>query len=337
MTVISQSGAFIFGITNTEQGFPLGYGLSVGNEAVVKTSDCVEFALSDPRVKAIGLYLEGVTDGPALSTALGHALERDVPVVVLYGGGGLASARQAVSHTGNLTASNDLWGALIARYGLIRVKSPKELVETLKILSLTGRPHGNRLFVATYSGATGVLLSDQAEDYGLTLPAISDRAAEKVRPRLPPVVPIANPLDLNLSWTGGEGITLDDSEAISDGLLDLAPEDADILAFMLDVPRAGTGIEDPWRPTLEAMIKLKEKSGLPTVVASILHDGLSPEHRRKLAAGGVAPLLGFADSGKAMGLAAKYAEARREILGAGAIPQPLESSGGSRSQPEIQN
>ncbi len=38
--IVSQSGAFLFGISNVERAFPLGYAVSTGNQAIIEAADC---------------------------------------------------------------------------------------------------------------------------------------------------------------------------------------------------------------------------------------------------------------------------------------------------------
>ena len=181
VAIISQSGAILFGITNTERAYPMGYALSIGNQAVVDAADAIDTVLDDERVRVVGLYLEGLSDGVALGEALARANRQDVPVVLLRGGGTPAAAERALSHTGKLAVPNDFWQALIDRYALVSVRSPKQLVETTKLLAVAGVPAGPRVFVTTYSGAACTLVAEQAPEGGLELPPVPPANLERVR------------------------------------------------------------------------------------------------------------------------------------------------------------
>ena len=181
VAIISQSGAILFGITNTERAYPMGYALSIGNQAVVDAADAIDTVLDDERVRVVGLYLEGLSDGVALGEALARANRQDVPVVLLRGGGTPAAAERALSHTGKLAVPNDFWQALIDRYALVSVRSPKQLVETTKLLAVAGVPAGPRVFVTTYSGAACTLVAEQAPERGLELPPVPPANLERVR------------------------------------------------------------------------------------------------------------------------------------------------------------
>ena len=198
VALISQSGYVAYSITNVEEAFPLGYAISMGNQAVLDVSDFIEVLLDDERVTAIGIYLEELVDVAALSMAALRAFERGVPIVVLKAGGTQKSAKLTVSHSGTLAVANDLWRALFERLGMVEVKSPKALVEAMKILGILERPCGPRLVAAANSGGYSALIAEQGEQLGLEFPVPTALQRAALRERLPDLVSLSNPLDYNL-------------------------------------------------------------------------------------------------------------------------------------------
>ena len=75
-------------------------------------ADYIDALLQDDRVRAIGMYIEGVDDLRRFSRSALQALRRQVPIVVLKVGKTESSARQAGSHTSSLTGSDELYDAL---------------------------------------------------------------------------------------------------------------------------------------------------------------------------------------------------------------------------------
>jgi len=321
--IISQSGALLYGITNIEQGFPLGYAISTGNQAVVDLADCIEAVLVDERVRGIGLYLEGLEDGAALGRACRHALEQNIPVIALKGGDTAEAERVAKSHTSAMVVERDLWQAFAERYGIVEVSTPKAMVESLKLLTIGGIPRGNRLSAITFSGGLNSLIAAQAPAHGLELPQPEPANSKRMRSRLPAIVPVANPLDLNLPWSSKSGMSLRDGDEIADCLTDFAGGVADIATLFLDVPRPDDfGSDRDWYPGMEAMAKVGENLGIPVVVAGILPEGLDPALRKHLLGLGIAPLLGFSDTLEALAVAARLGEIHR-YLQSGAAPAAL--------------
>jgi len=311
--IISQSGALLFGMTNAEQAFPLGYAISTGNQAVIDTADCIESVLADDRVKAIGLYIEGLEDGNALGAACWHAMEKGVPVVAIKGGDTPAGEAVAISHTGAMVVESDLWHAFARRYGIVEVSSPKTMVEALKLLTIGGVPKGNRLSAVTYSGGLNGMIAARAPALGLELAQPTPDNAERLRHRMPDTVPVSNPLDLNIPFTSSTGgMCVSDGEAIADGIIELADRAGDMVAFILDVPRHDEKkLDEEWLPGVTCMSRVSKALNIPTAVAGIMPEGLDVDLRRRLLRDGVAPLCGFNDVMEALAVAAEVGGVQR--------------------------
>ena len=84
--------------------------------------------------------------------------------------------------------------------------------------------------------------------------------------------------------------------------------------MFLDIPRSGEGFDEPWLPTLEAMIEVRRRTGLSTVVSGLLPEGIEPHLRERVQAHGVAALMGMAETIEALAGAALYAEARGALI-----------------------
>ena len=177
--IISQSSAFLFGIANVERGFPMGYAISTGNQAVTDMADCIEAVLDDDRVRAIGLYLEGLDDVKALGNACWQALKKGTPVAAMKGGDTAEAEAVAISHTSAMVVERDLWLAFCERYGIVEVVSPKSIVETLKFLTIGGIPRGNRLGAITHSGGLNSLIVAQAPRLGFACCNRQNRIAKR--------------------------------------------------------------------------------------------------------------------------------------------------------------
>lgn len=320
---ISQSGALLFGMTNVEQVFPMGYGISTGNQAVIEAADCIQAVLDDDRIRAIGLYIEGIEDGNALGVACQRALDQGVPIVVLKGGDTPAGETVALSHTGAMVVERDMWDAFARRYGIIEVSSPKALVETLKLLTIGGLPAGPRVSVVTFSGGLNGVTAAQAPRWGLELAPPTAQNAARLRSRMPLGVPIANPLDLNLPWASKTGLSMQDGQSVAEGIVELAQNSADMVVFFADVPRRDENrLDADWLPCVEGMGYVRKTLGIPCIVAGIMPEGLPVDLRQRLLAMDVAPLLGYSDTLEAMSVAARLS-AIHAAKQAQEAPQPL--------------
>ncbi|MGB0383930.1 MAG: acetate--CoA ligase family protein [Ardenticatenaceae bacterium] len=308
LALISQSGYVAYSITNVEEAFPLGVAISMGNQAVLDVSDFIDVLLDDERVTAIGIYLEGLVDVAALSVAALRAFEKGIPIVVLKAGGTQQSAQLTMSHSGTLAVTNDLWRALFERLGIVEVKSPKALVETMKLLGILERPCGHRLVAAANSGGYSALIAEQGQRFGLEFPVPTEAQRTALHERLPDLVSLSNPLDYNLTWK-----SLWDPKASEEGLRCLLDERCDMLVYFIDYPHL-PAVAAVWRPTIDGLIKLNAQTDTPIVIASVLPAGLPTELRNELHAVGIPALQGLDQTMAAIHTAVTYAKLRTEIL-----------------------
>jgi acyl-CoA synthetase (NDP forming) len=314
VALISQSGYVAYSITNVEQAFPLGYAISIGNQAVLDVSDYMDSVLDDRRVSAIGLYLEGLVDVAALSRTALRALEMGVPVVALKTGGTEAGAELTTSHSGTLAVADDLWRALFDRLGMVEVFSPKTLVETLKLVGLKKRSEdpglgGRGIVAAANSGGYCALVGEKGRRLGLEFPVPTDTQRTALRRHVPDLVSLLNPLDYNLPWA-----SLSNPNTADTGLGCLMDERCNLLVYFIDYPIAKT-VAEVWRPTIDGLIQLHARKHIPVVVASVLPDGLPVDLRIELQAAGLPALQGLDETMAAIAAAADYGERRGAILG----------------------
>ncbi|MEM9499447.1 MAG: acetate--CoA ligase family protein [Pseudomonadota bacterium] len=308
VALISQSGYVAYSITNVEAGLPLGYSISIGNQAVLNVADFIDVVLDDPRVRAIGLYLEGIVDVAALSRAALRAIDKDVPIVALRAGGTEESAELTRSHSGTLAVANDMWSALFHRLGIVETGSPKALVETLKLLGSPKPPKGNRVIAGANSGGYAAMIGEKGRASGLAFPAPSDPQRQALRRDVPDLVSLSNPLDWNLPWA-----SMARADTSDVGLGHLMTDQADVLVYFMDWPRQ-SDVARVWWPTLEGLMRLNARITQPVVVASVLPDGMPADLRRRLADAGVICLQGLDDAVSAIAAAGRYHTLRRAVL-----------------------
>ena len=62
VAIVSQSGNIALNLTMNERSVPLAQVISVGNQAQLGIDDYIAPLVDDPRITAIGLYIEGLDD-----------------------------------------------------------------------------------------------------------------------------------------------------------------------------------------------------------------------------------------------------------------------------------
>jgi len=197
LSIVSQSGAVgshIYWLTQ-DRGLGLRYWISTGNECDVDAAECVAFAADDPETRVIALYLEGARNGPRLIAALRKAAALRKPVVALKVGRSAVGAIAAASHTASLAGGDAVYDAVFRATGVYRAASLEELVDVAEAAAQGRFPKGPRLGVVTISGGGGIMVADEADAVGLTLPEMPADAQADLKAVLPFSAP-RNPVDI---------------------------------------------------------------------------------------------------------------------------------------------
>ncbi|UXU90715.1 acetate--CoA ligase family protein [Burkholderia sp. S-53] len=312
VAVITQSGNLAYNLSMSARSVPFAYLASVGNQASVDIARLVDAFVDDPRIRAIGVHLEGLKDVRAFSEAAARALARGVPIVALKSGTSTLGAQLAMSHTSSLAGSDALYDALFRRLGVIRVKDPVGLVETLKLLAIAGVPERRTLAALATSGGDAGLVADLGEARGIAFPPVGDAGRDALGNVLPAYATIANPLDFTTTPWGDP----DKMRACCDALLADRPGAA---AMILDYPQEATGERPLCDIAARAFAASAREHGVVGAVISVFPDLTPPDHAARMAAAGIAPLQGLADGIDAIGAAMTYGDTRRRILDADAL------------------
>ncbi len=201
ISMVSQSGGTATcGQALAQQlGFGFRYMISVGNEAVLDAADYIHALAHDDKTKVICAYLEGVRDGGKFLAALRAARLAGKPVVILKGGATAASARAAAAHTGALAGEARVWDTVFREEGVIEAISLEQLIDIVLFLSTTDLdklPSGNGVATVVFGGGGGVLSADQCVRHGLVTPLLTEATRAKLKPLVPPIAAIDNPIDL---------------------------------------------------------------------------------------------------------------------------------------------
>jgi acyl-CoA synthetase (NDP forming) len=203
VSIIGQSGVFSSGwarwIADTKP-FGLAKVACIGNKGDINESDLLEYLTDDTSTSTIGMYLEGVVDGPRFVRAADMACKRK-PVVVMKAGRSEAGAAAVASHTGSLAGSDAVFDAVCRKTGLVRTHNPEAFFDTLSAFEKLPLPRGNRMGVFSITGMGCVAATDAAEEYGIVLPELSPATFKKLGEVMPSWAPVRNPID---TWSAIE-------------------------------------------------------------------------------------------------------------------------------------
>ncbi len=200
--IISQSGNLSLILTMADSALPLSYLISNGNQAVLEASDFIDVFIDDPRVPAIGLYVEGLRDIPKFWHAAVRALRASKPIIALKSGVSEIGSQMTLNHTGSPAGSDGFYQAIFDRLGVVRVRTIPELIETLKMFCISGPLAGTKLGVLTCSGADSVMVADLASELGVELPPLSTEQQANFQEYIADFVNLTNPFDFNTQIWG---------------------------------------------------------------------------------------------------------------------------------------
>jgi acetyltransferase len=196
---LSQSGALCTAVLDYAEAKNIGFSkfVSFGNKGDVDEVDLINYLKDDPLTKVILLYLEEVTDGPALMKAAKDVIkETGKPVLILKSGRTHEGALAASSHTGSLAGSDDICDAAFEQAGIIRCDDIEQMFNYATALAWREVPKGRRTAIITNAGGPGVLATDMVVTQGLTLAKFSEETTAILKKALPATANIKNPVDV---------------------------------------------------------------------------------------------------------------------------------------------
>jgi acetate---CoA ligase (ADP-forming) len=289
VAIITQSGNIAINFTMTRRGLPLAAIFTLGNQAAIDIAALLDILADDERITAIGLHIEGLRDPAAFAAAMVKARNHRKPVIALKTGRSEQGARVTMSHTSSLAGSDALYDALFERYGLARVTTITEFVETLKFLHHGGALAGGRCVSMSCSGGEAALVADLALDRKLSFPPFAPETAAKVAATLNAYVAIDNPLDYHtFIWGDRDKLTATFAAVLAGGF--------DVGMLILDTP-TGPGINTAgWLLATEAMIDAAARTGARSAVVATLPECLPETVAARLSASGIAPMAGLDDA-----------------------------------------
>ena len=325
VAILSASGGVLFNYSVNQRSLHAAVMIGIGNQAVVGVADYIDVLVDDPRVTAIGLFLEDIGDPVAFSAAAARAFARDLPIVAVKTGRSAKGAEVAQTHSGALVAPDDLIDALFRRCGVIRVRTLPEFDETLKMLTIPQRPTGRRVALLTNSGGEKALAADAADSTLITFPEPSPEAAKDLRQQIPDFAAVSNPFDYNAHFAGKDIFSMENEAALQRCFQTMIADGYDVAVLLNGYRSRPDGTVDPresvLNPTRDAFIATCHAVGISGAIASVMPEHMPHPQREYLIAHGIAPLMGLNEAMVAIDAAIRRTE-RNGTLMAGDITLP---------------
>jgi len=198
---ISQSGALCGAILDYAAAKNIGFSkfISFGNKADINEFDFLGYLADDPATDVIIMYIEDLVQGRAFvdlaSKITGEHMPRK-PILAIKTGRTAQGAAAAASHTGSLAGSDEVYDALFAQAGVLRVDSVEDLFDFATAFANQPIPKGNRVAILTNAGGPGIMTTDSCVRNGLVVPRLTPESVKELEKSLPPMASTNNPVDV---------------------------------------------------------------------------------------------------------------------------------------------
>src|SRR5215217_6676241 len=199
IALVSQSGAICAATVEDAiaQGIGFSKVISMGNKVDMDENDILELLSEDPETKVIVMYLEDIHDGRRfLEIAKKITVDNKKPIIVLKAGRTPEGAKAAMSHTGALMGSDEIYDSLFIQSGVIRVDTMQELFELATAFSKQPLPADNKgVVIVSNAGGPAIISTDSCSKYNLQMADISD-SRDLISKVIPPHGSSKNPVDI---------------------------------------------------------------------------------------------------------------------------------------------
>ncbi len=198
IALISQSGAICAALVEDASAQGIGFSavVSMGNKADQNEIDVLEMLADHDQTKVIVMYLEDMGDGQRfLNICQDITRNKRKPVLVLKSGRSPEGAKAAMSHTGALMGSDEIYEALLKQSGAIRVDTMEELFDYATAFSKQPLPLNGDLVIVSNAGGPAIISTDACSRDGIKMAKIED-IRQKIDAVIPPWGSSRNPVDI---------------------------------------------------------------------------------------------------------------------------------------------
>lgn len=199
IALLSQSGAICAATVEDAiaQGIGFSKVISIGNKVDMDENDVLELLADDVETRVIVIYLEDIHDGRRfMEIAKRITMENKKPIIVLKSGRTPEGAKAAISHTGALMGSDEIYDALFVQSRVIRVDTMQELFELSTAFSIQPiPPEQGGVVIVSNAGGPAIISVDSCSKYGLKMADI-DSSKEAISKVIPAHGSARNPVDI---------------------------------------------------------------------------------------------------------------------------------------------
>ena len=198
IALVSQSGAICAALVEDASAQGIGFSavISMGNKADMSEIDILKMLAEHKQTKVIVIYLEDMGNGQEfLRVCKDITRKKKKPVLVLKSGRSPEGAKAAMSHTGALMGSDEIYDALLKQSGAIRVDTMEELFDYATAFSKQPLPMNGDLVNDSNAGGPAIISTDACSKLGIKMAKIEE-IRKKIDAVIPPWGSSRNPVDI---------------------------------------------------------------------------------------------------------------------------------------------
>ena len=198
IALVSQSGAICAALVEDASAQGIGFSavISMGNKAAMSEVDVLKMLANHKQTKVIVMYLEDMGNGQEFLKVCKNITKKlKKPVLVLKSGRSPEGAKAAMSHTGALMGSDEIYDALLKQAGAIRVDTMEELFDYATAFSKQPLPASGDLVIVSNAGGPAIISTDACSKLGIKMAKI-ESIRSKIDAVIPPWGSSRNPVDI---------------------------------------------------------------------------------------------------------------------------------------------
>lgn len=241
VAIVSQSGGILVDqmVKFAGQGIGLSCAVGIGNKALIREIDLLDWFARDEATGVIAFYIEGFERGEGRAFVRAAA-ECPKPVIVMKSGKTSVGTRAAASHTASIAGDYAVTSAVLGQFGIAEARNEFELVSFCESLSCYPTTIGNNIGIVTGSGGHGVVAVDACAAAGFDVPRIPEAVRESIKGKLSPsiqaIASLGNPIDLTGSATD------DDFVLVASELSEMSEIDCVLLLLLPYLPEVTSDV-----------------------------------------------------------------------------------------------
>jgi len=294
VAILTQSSNIAINLTMQCRGLPIAYVVTVGNQGQLNQAQIAFELLQDPRVTAVGLHIEGITNPKDFEILAREARAKKKGIVALKVGKSKLAESATVSHTASMAGSYKGALAFLNKLAIATVDGLGSFLNALMILHVHQPITGSKIASLSCSGGEASLIADIAEPLHFQFPKLTLKQKKDLKSVLGNLVHLSNPLDYQTYiWN--------DQVKLYQAFKCLTEARYDFLLIIMDLPKQGRCTTEAWGPAIAAIKKAKKSAKCPVGFITSLEENMPEEFAKDLLRHAIIPLTGLESSLGALG------------------------------------